>query len=198
MSKTARALEQIEVDTLLEYLSRHKGTHKSQQKSHRNLLLTRLMLDAGLRVGEATQLLFSDVYFNSLPVTSIRVRWEIAKTKRERIVPVNSKLTEALKTFGAYFVTDILLSQTLPLFLNERCRLTITVRQVERIIAAASVSSLGGTVTPHMLRHTFATRLMRVTDLRTVQELLGHVSITSTQIYTHPSKDDLREAVNAI
>jgi len=198
MSKTARALEQIEVDTLLEYLSRHKGTHKSQQKSHRNLLLTRLMLDAGLRVGEATQLLFSDVYFNSLPVTSIRVRWEIAKTKRERIVPVNSKLTEALKTFGAYFVTDILLSQTLPLFSNERCRLTITVRQVERIIAAAGDSSMSGTVTPHMLRHTFATRLMRVTDLRTVQELLGHVSITSTQIYTHPSKDDLREAVNAI
>ncbi|GAH69734.1 unnamed protein product, partial [marine sediment metagenome] len=51
---------------------------------------------------------------------------------------------------------------------------------------------------PHMLRHTFASKLMRVTSMRTVQELLGHSSITSTQIYTHPNEDDKKKAIKGL
>jgi integrase len=71
-------------------------------------------------------------------------------------------------------------------------------RTVSRWIRALTRAALGLEVNPHALRHTFATRLLRVTDLRTVQELLGHRSITSTQIYTHTTNEDLRNAVTRL
>ena len=74
----------------------------------------------------------------------------------------------------------------------------ITTRQVERIILTASMKALNRPIHPHVLRHTFASRLMKRTNIRVVQQLLGHTSITSTQIYTHPDSDDLQKAINDI
>lgn len=198
MSSTTKTLEQSEVEKLIAFFEQHKLTYSTRAKRERNLLITRLMLDAGLRVGEVIKLLFSDVYFNCLPVTSIVIRSDISKTKKERSIPVNSKLRDAFKIYSLQAKDYILKYSSLPLFLKHPCQLPITVRQVERIIGAAGRIAIGRKVTPHMLRHTFATRLMKITDIRTIQQLLGHASITSTQIYTHPSGEDLREAVNAI
>ncbi|GAI79438.1 unnamed protein product [marine sediment metagenome] len=71
----------------------------------------------------------------------------------------------------------------------------LTRRQVHRIISYAAISALGRSVHPHVLRHTFASKLMRVTNMRTVQELLGHKNLTSTQIYTHPNEQDKHKAI---
>jgi len=74
----------------------------------------------------------------------------------------------------------------------------LTTRQVERIIRTAALKSIGRPVHPHVLRHTFASKLMSVCNERIVQELLGHQSITSTQIYTHPNEDDKKKAIQDV
>jgi integrase/recombinase XerC len=69
-------------------------------------------------------------------------------------------------------------------------------REVRRLLGdAIAAAGLAGRTTPHTLRHSFATHLLRAgADIRSVQELLGHASLATTQIYTHLSIDDLREA----
>lgn len=81
-------------------------------------------------------------------------------------------------------------------FSSRISRSPISTRQVHRIVNFAFLKAIGKVVHPHMLRHTFATRLMRVTNSRIVQELLGHKKLTSTQIYTHPNSDDLKKAID--
>lgn len=198
MHPTHRTIETQEIESLRQVLVTYQFTNPARYKSSRNLLIFNLMLEAGLRVGECLKLLFSDVYFNSIPVTSIIIRGEIAKTKRERILPVNQKLCEALKNYRKHFALNIIENQRAFLFCSRDFTKTLTVRQVERIISSAGKKALNKTITPHMLRHTFATRLMRVTNIRTVQALLGHVALSSTQIYTHPNGDDFRKAIDAI
>jgi len=153
------------------------------------------MLEAGLRVGEVIQLLITDLVFDLRPVTSVVVREEIAKNHKERIIPTSTRLSDAISqmTESCWPHTSSFVS--LRAFYNNIPDKHITTRQVERIINSAGMKSLGRPVHPHMLRHTFASKLMRVTDMRTVQELLGHSHITSTQIYTHPNEDDKKKAI---
>lgn len=70
-----------------------------------------------------------------------------------------------------------------------------TQRGLQKALRHISLNALGFKVRPHSLRHTFATRLLEHTNLRVVQNALGHRSIRSTQVYTHPSFDDLRNAM---
>lgn len=153
------------------------------------------MMDAGLRVGEVTGLIFTDVYFNNLPVSILTVRAGIAKGRQERIIPVTKRLNTALARFNQ----QPYLIENWPNFQHlisaKPQGLSVTTRTIERIITAAGIAALGRPVNPHMLRHTYATKLLRVTDIRTVQELLGHKNLSSTQIYTHVNDEDKRNAI---
>ena len=177
----------------------HKGKFEwTSPKTIRNYTIALLMLDAGLRVGEVVQMSISHLYFNHEPVTTITISADIAKNKTERTIPVSQRLGEALKKHAVYCrrPNDTHLD---PLAF---CRLWpyvhLTARQVERIIRSAAMKSLGRPVHPHVLRHTFASRLMRKTNIRVVQELLGHKHLTSTQVYTHPNSEDLKEAIDGL
>lgn len=164
-------------------------------KAARNILATVLMMDAGLRVGEVVGLWVTDVYFQSQPVSTITVRAAIAKGRRLRFIPVTQRLQAALARFNKepYLIPD------LPDIQRVICQKPqghgLTTRTIERIITAAGEKTLGRPVHPHMLRHTYATKLLRVTDIRTVQELLGHKNLSSTQIYTHVNDEDKRNAI---
>ncbi|GAH51596.1 unnamed protein product, partial [marine sediment metagenome] len=68
----------------------------------------------------------------------------------------------------------------------------------ERITRNAAMKSLGRPVHPHVLRHTFASRLMRTTNSRVVQELLGHQHMSTTQIYMHPNQEDKKKAIQSL
>ncbi|GAH95104.1 unnamed protein product [marine sediment metagenome] len=198
MSSTPKTLNVTEQHQLLDALLCKDAPHKSFRKGIRNYLIGCLMLEAGLRVGEVVALKMSHLYFDRKPVQSLVLTKEITKNHVERIVPISTRLLQALQEYYENYawLQDVPMGhKAFTVFL---CGKNITTRQVERIINTAGWKALGRPVHPHMLRHTFATKLMRVTDMRTVQELLGHSNVTSTQIYTHPNEDDKKKAIQSL
>lgn len=194
-SKSPPTLDNTESTKLLDTLLKDTGTSKKKQKAIRNYCMACLMLDAGLRVGELVSLRYSDLFFNNLPVRTIFIKPYQTKNKVEHSVPVATRLDAALRSyFSAWFLCDIA-SPGAFAFYSGREDLPLTTRQVERIICAAGMKALGRPVHPHVLRHTVASKWMRVTSSSTVQQLLGHKYLSSTQIYCHPNSEDRRRAV---
>lgn len=191
-------LETDECVHLLDTLLSNASTAKKKRKAVRNHCMALLMLDAGLRVGELVSLRFSDLFFNSLPVRTIIIKWHMTKNKLEHSIPVSQPLDESLRAFfSEWFLCDVNSPGEFA-FPRSGSDKAITTRQVERIIRAAGWKALGRPVHPHVLRHTCASRWMRVTNEAVVQKLLGHRYLTSTQIYCHPNSDDLRQAVDSV
>jgi len=195
MSSTPKTLNVTEQHQLLDSLLNKNAPHKSFRKGIRNYLIGCLMLEAGLRVGEVVKLKMSHLYFDGRPVQTLLLTGDITKNNKERSVPVSSRLKSAIEEYRdeCHWILDF--DEDHPVFATWVPNNTMSTRQVERIINSAGYKALGRPVHPHMLRHTFASKLMRVTDMRTVQELLGHSNITSTQIYTHPNEDDKKKAI---
>lgn len=191
-----KTLTVTESHQLLDALLCKLGSQTKFRNGIRNYTITILMLEAGLRVGEVVQLRYDDLFWDKRPVMSIHVRADIAKNKHPRDIPVSTRLSNALKEYHTYHGFNLSFYKDRLAFRSSNSAKGITKRQIERIIKAAGLKAFGKPIHPHMLRHTFATRLMKLTDIRTVQTLLGHLSVTSTQIYTHPDSDDLKSAID--
>ncbi|MBA7521438.1 Tyrosine recombinase XerC [subsurface metagenome] len=198
MSPAPKTLTLPECHALIEALLFKDGTDKQQSHGIRNATMGLCMLDAGLRVGEVCRLRKSDLWFNSEPVTSIIVGTGIAEKGSERQVPITQRLSEALKVMNYYWWSELQDVPAGPAFYGRYPRQSLTTRQVQRIIATAAHKALGRSIHPQILRHTFASRLMRKTNTRNVQVLLGHKNLSSTQIYTHPNQQDLVEAIQTL
>jgi len=143
----------------------------------RDRAILELLYATGVRVSELAALSVSDV---RLVDETIRV---MGKGRKERIVPFGKPALEALI---AYMQRRPRYGDAKALFLNRNGR-RLTGRSIERIVEKyGRQAGLGRSISPHVLRHSFATHLLdRGADLRSVQELLGHRSISTTQIYTH-------------
>jgi integrase/recombinase XerC len=144
----------------------------------RDKAILELLYSSGLRVSELSGLNMDDI---NLRETLVKVR---GKGRKERIVPVGSKAIDAIKS---YLVERILRkSKDKALFLN-RMGTRLTDRGVRRIVVKyARIASLSCKTGPHTLRHSFASHLLQGgADLRVIQELLGHASLSTTQKYTH-------------
>jgi len=196
-SKSPPTLETSDSDNLLDYLRHNAGTANKMRKAVRNYCMALLMLDAGLRVGELVALRVQDLYFNREPVRSIIIKPHMSKSKVEHSIPVSQLLAESLVVLFDIFWLNRETPEQEFAFTNVSTDRPITTRQVEKIICAAGLKTLGRPVHPHVLRHTFASRLMRVTNSSTVQQMLGHKYLSSTQIYCHPNEDDKRQAIEA-
>lgn len=199
METTApRSLTKEQGDELLEELAKHTNTVTDRARSCRNFLAAALMLDAGLRIGEVLQLKIADLIIAATPAKSLLIRAEITKTKCERIVPLTDRIRSAVTACCYYYWID---PQQVPYALaftrGRKCK-AITPQHLERIIKYAGEQALHIDINPHMLRHTFATRLMRTTNSRVVQQLLGHKRMSSTQIYCHPDQKDLDDAIKTL
>ena len=157
----------------------------------RNRAIFETLYSCGLRVSELSGMNLFDVDFTK---SVIRV---LGKGDRERIVPIGRKATEAIKAYRQRLREESGISDdtNAPLFLN-RNQGRLTVRSIARILdKIAKECGLLAPVSPHALRHTFATHMLDAgADLRIVQELLGHKSLSTTQKYTHVSIDRLMEA----
>jgi len=184
-----------ETHALLAALQGRGGTSKKFRRQLRNYTMAMIMLEAGLRVGELVRLHWSDLFFNCLPVTSIIISPEISKSKQERQIPVSTRLSDALTTYHVTFSTDVSHSEHFAFFTARTAHPRLSERQVERIISSAALQAIGRPIHPHVLRHTFASKLMRVTNASIVQQLLGHKHLSSTQVYCHPNGEDLQKAI---
>jgi len=198
MSNAPKTLNVTEQHQLLDALLCKDAPHKSFRKGIRNYLIGCLMLEAGLRVGEVVSLQMSHLYFMREPVNTLVLTSNITKNHKQRTVPVSTRLKNAMVEY--YYNHPYLdgLPDDHSVWQSLCGRNSFTTRQVERIINRAGWKAFGRPVHPHMLRHTFASKIMRVTDTRTLQELLGHEHITTTQIYMHPNEDDKKKAIDLI
>jgi len=156
----------------------------------RNRAMFETLYSCGIRVSELAGMDQTDVDFAN---SSIRV---LGKGNKERIVPIGKKALAAIKAYRERLNTEsgISLLQDGPLFLNLRNG-RLTARSIARLLDKL-VTDCGmlTPVSPHVLRHTFATHMLDAgADLRVVQELLGHKSLSTTQRYTHVSIDRLME-----
>ena len=198
MSATPKTLTITECHLLLEALLSRDGTSKQQRRGIRNNTIALCMLDAGLRVGEVVRLLVSDLWFKDAPVVSILVGPDVAEKGCDRQVPVTNRLSAAIEQAASFYWDS---KQLQPAGSQARpCgpAFCLSTRQIERFISSTAIKSLGRPIYPHVLRHTFATRLMRKTNARIVQQLLGHKRLSSTQIYTHPNQQDLTSAIDTL
>lgn len=194
-AKPPKTLDIKQQQQLLDAILKNNAPPKTCLKGIRNHLMACLMLDAGLRVGEVVALKKSHLYFNDRPVETLVLTPSITKNHRERTVRLSERLKKAIEEFYASNTWLRFQTDTYPVWCDENHNRPLTTRQVENIINSAANKAFGRRINPHMLRHTFASGLMRVTNIRTVQELLGHNYVTSTQIYTHPNEDDKKKAI---
>jgi len=150
----------------------------------RDRAILELLYSSGLRVSEVSGLTVDDI---NLREGLVKAR---GKGKKERIVPVGDKAVDALKS---YFVERMLFKKKkygarsdAAFFLNRNAG-PLTDRQIRRIVVKhARAMGIDGQIGPHTLRHTFATHLLiGGADLRSIQEMLGHSSLSTTQKYTH-------------
>lgn len=193
--KQTPTLTTSDLERFLEYVrDNHRGSYE-RLRAQRNYMIVLLFADAGLRVGELVQLTQLDLWANDMAVSNLVMRAPITKTKTERIIPLSDRIRAAIGDMKENsWIRDpestVFWAFTSPDYFNH-----ISVRQVQRFCKAAGKYSINREVNPHLLRHTFASRTMRVANIRVVQQLLGHKSLSSTQIYTHPNGDDLSRAI---
>jgi integrase/recombinase XerD len=185
--KTKRLPKVLSREQVAQLLAQPKG---SEPLALRDTALLELMYACGLRVSEAIGLDLSDV---DLEEGMLRAR---GKGSKERIVPVGRRAVGGLELYlarGRAVLVGIQVQSSL--FVNHRGG-SLTRQGLYKIIQShARTAGLAEQMTPHTLRHTFATHLLAGgCDLRSLQEMLGHADLATTQIYTHLSAERLKDA----
>lgn len=157
-----------------------------------------LALDAGLRPCEIAGYCWCFLQGLDNGMAFVTVPASIAKRARERQLTASGRLTELLRTFrdfkkqwGVWFGDGLVIQPGL-------AAVTFPTRTLQRYCLAYTVALEGGSRTLYDLRHTFATNLLRVSNLRLVQEALGHSNLSSTERYLHVQSGELQTAVSAM
>ena len=160
------------------------STEKWQGLRDRALIET--LYSTGIRVSELVGLNLSDL--DEITGTIV-VR---GKGKKERLCPIGQTALQAVRRYLAQRPKKLVVPYAV--FISQK-RTRLTVRQVDRLLAQyVKLAGLPSSISPHSLRHSFATHLLdRGADLRSVQELLGHASLSTTQIYTHITPQRLKK-----
>jgi integrase/recombinase XerD len=175
-----------EIDQLVEAID------LSKPEGHRNKAIVETLYGCGLRVSELVGLKISDIYINE---GFIKVK---GKGSKERLVPIGQT---ALREIDYYLEKQRNHQHVDPkagniLFLNRRGKALTRVMVFTIVKNLATKVGIKKVISPHTFRHSFATHLIEGgADLRAVQEMLGHESILTTEIYTHLDRDYLRQAI---
>ena len=158
----------------------------------RDIMIIELLYGCGLRVSELSNLLISQLYFSD---GFIRV---IGKTDKERLVPIGEEAMSAIEIYQ----TEIRAKQKIDkncsdvLLLNPRGKYLSRVSIFNIVVRLGKLAGIQKKISPHTFRHSFATHLLEGgADLRMIQEMLGHESITTTEIYTHVDMGYLQQVI---
>lgn len=178
------------------------GINLASTWGKRDYLIILLMVNTGLRVGEATRLNVKDVVDPILnrPREEVYLSARITKCRKARTIPLNATAQMAILKIlefnrGLHFSTAL----DAPLFPGKKHG-HLPTREVQRMFQKLREKvGMSDKVTPHVMRHTFATEVIRRgATLPTVQHLLGHKYLSSTQVYTHTSPEEKRAATQNI
>jgi integrase/recombinase XerD len=184
--KLPDTLEYTEIVQLLEAID------LSTPEGARNRAMLETLYSSGLRVSELTDLRMANIYAD---IGFVRV---VGKGNKERLVPIGRDALKFLKIYTDEVRVHIPIQKGNEsfVFLNRRGKKISRVMVFLVIKGLAEKIALKKTISPHTFRHSFATHLIEGgADLRAVQEMLGHESITTTEIYTHLDRDYLRQVV---
>jgi integrase/recombinase XerD len=188
--KLGRKLPEVltieEIDSLLAAID------LSKNEGHRNHAMLETLYSCGLRVSELVGLRFSDLFFEE---GFIRV---IGKGNKERLVPVSQQVQKEIDIYQQHIRNHLNIQKGSEniVFLNRRGAQLTRVMVFTIIKNLAESIGLKKNISPHTFRHSFATHLIEGgANLRAIQEMLGHESITTTEIYTHLDQRFLRDAI---
>lgn len=184
--KLPDTLSVTEIDLLI------AAVDASKPEGMRNKAIIELLYSCGLRVSELTELKISNIFDDS---EFIKI---VGKGNKERIVPIGAS---ALKLVNIY-VNEVRLHQKIKkgqedfIFLNRFGAKLSRISIFNLVKSLAITAQIKKSISPHTLRHSFATHLIEGgADLRAVQDMLGHASITTTEIYTHLDRDYLKSVI---
>jgi len=181
-----KSLAREEVETMLFADTSQTSSKNSEALAIRNRAMLEAFYAGALRVSEVTSLKLEDV---KLDMGYVLVR---GKGDKERIVPVGRSAQEGLTHYLREARPQLAAGKTSPFLFIARGAKKLTRQRVWQMVGIAS-SSAGRHASPHMLRHSCATHMVENgADLRTVQTILGHADISTTQIYTHVALDRLK------
>ncbi len=165
----------------------------SKPEGHRNKAIIETLYSCGLRVSELTNLKISNLYFNDgfIIVTG--------KGSKQRLIPIGEKAIDDINFYKMHYRNTLVIAEDARdfLFLNRRGQPLTRVMIFTIVKELAEMAGIKKNISPHTFRHSFATHLVEGgADLRAVQEMLGHESILTTEIYTHIDREYLKQIVN--
>lgn len=172
---------------------------QAREHSFRDYIMIQLALSTGLRNSELVGLSIEDVSPYGEISNVLELPASIAKGGIARSIPLRPDIRTDLTLYLSQIQLIIPnLPATHPLFFSRYTQNELSPRDFQRICKEHSTKAIHRPIHPHILRHTFATRLLEKSNLRIVQMVLGHKHISSTQIYTHPSINAISEAINQL
>ena len=185
-TKIPETLSTHEIDKLIDYLK------KSKKNSLRNCTILEVLYSCGLRVSELTNLNISDIFFDDFLIKIL------GKGRKERFVPMSKIVKDMIKDYLNSERFNIITKKGFEdiLFLNNRGEKLTRVMIYTILNIAKKGIGIKKKVSPHILRHSFATHLIENgADISSIQHMLGHTNITTTERYLHVSKEHLVDTI---
>lgn len=195
MKQSPRTITAEESTKILAYFNRQASSDCHRFRLNRNYAMILTMLDTGMRVSEICKLRLTHIMAMGQLARSITIDKVVAKMAHARTIPFSDRLFVYLHQYSVFFSPFDGPRSEQYVFPQAPGGAPLSPRQVQRIVAHVSERTIGRVITPHILRHTFGTNLSRVASIKVVQDLLGHVSMSSTQVYLHPNHTDLTTAI---
>ena len=184
--KLPDVLSEKEIDKMIEVID------LSKPEGQRNRAIIEVLYGCGLRVSELINLKISDLFFDD---GFIRV---IGKGNKQRLVPISDYTIKYINLYKETIRQQIQIKPDFEdfLFLNRRGKNLTRVMIFTIVKELSIIAGVKKTISPHTFRHSFATHLLKNgADLRAIQLMLGHESITTTEIYTHVDQEYIRDAI---